>query len=172
MLAQLAEFSIEAVEQPLRRGLPSELALLKKQSPIPVMVDESLVTLTDARALIDAGACDYFNLRVSKCGGLARTLEMAQMASRAGLRLQLGSQVGETAILSAAGRHVAAYLTDVDFLEGSYGTLLLKEDVGRDSVNFGHGGRAPVLRGLGLGVKVREEILDKYAVTKVRLGKD
>lgn len=172
MLARLAEFNIEAVEQPLRRGLPDELALLKKQSPIPIMVDESLVTLDDARALIDAGACDYFNLRVSKCGGITRTLEMAQMASRAGLRLQLGSQVGETAILSAAGRHVAAYLDDVDFLEGSYGTLLLKEDVGRDSINFSHGGKAPVLRGHGLGVKVREEILDKYAVTKTRLGKD
>lgn len=171
MLSRLAEFNIEAVEQPLRRGLPAELALLKKQSPIPVMVDESLVTLADARALIDAGACDYFNLRVSKCGGLARTLEMAQMASRAGLRLQLGSQVGETAILSAAGRHVAAYLDNVDFLEGSYGTLLLKEDVGRDSINFGHGGRAAVLRGHGLGVKVREEIIEKYAVTTTRLGK-
>ena len=172
MLEQLTEFNIEAVEQPIRRGLPAELAELKKQSPIPIMVDESLVTLADARALIDAGACDYFNLRVSKCGGITRTLEMAEMASRAGLRLQLGSQVGETAILSAAGRHVAAYLTDVAFLEGSYGTLLLKEDVGRDSINFGHGGRAPVLRGYGLGVKVREEILDKYAVTRTRLGKD
>lgn len=170
ILTQLAGFNIEAVEQPLRRGLPAELAELKKQSPIPVMVDESLVTLADARALIDAGACDYFNLRVSKCGGITRTLEMAEMATRAGLRLQLGSQVGETAILSAAGRHVAAYLDNVDFLEGSYGTLLLKEDVGRDSINFGHGGRAPVLRGHGLGVKVREEILDKYAVARKRLG--
>ena len=37
--------------------------------------------------------------------------------------------------------HVAAYLDDVDFLEGSYGTLLLKEDVGRESINFGHGGK-------------------------------
>jgi muconate cycloisomerase len=171
VLAQLAEFKIETVEQPIKRGEPAELAALKRQSPIPVMADESLVTVADARALIDAGACDYFNLRVSKCGGIARTLEMARMASRAGLRLQLGSQVGETAILSAAGRHVAAYLDDVAFLEGSYGSLLLKEDVGRDSINFGHGGKATVLRGHGLGVKVREDILEKYAVSTTRLGK-
>jgi L-Ala-D/L-Glu epimerase len=171
ILAQLAQFNIEAVEQPIERGSPDVLAELKRQSPIPLMADESLVTVSDARALIDAGACDYFNLRVSKCGGIVRALEMAQMASSSGLRLQLGSQVGETAILSAAGRHVAAYLDDVAFLEGSFGTLLLKEDVGRDSINFGHGGKATVLRGPGLGVQVREEILEKYAVTTTRLGK-
>lgn len=171
-LAQLAQFNIAAVEQPIKRGDPAQLAEVKRQSPIPVMADESLVTLADAHALIDAGACDYFNLRISKCGGIARTLEMAQMASSARVRLQLGSQVGETAILSAAGRHVAAYLDDVAFLEGSYGTLLLKEDLGRDSINFGHGGKAVVLRGHGLGVKVREEVLEKYAVTTTRLGRD
>jgi muconate cycloisomerase len=169
-LAQLAQFKIDAVEQPIRRGDPAELAEVKRRSPIPVMVDESLVTVADARALIDAGACDYFNLRISKCGGIARTLEMARMASRSGLRLQLGSQVGETAILSAAARHVAAYLDNVAFLEGSYGTLLLKEDVGRDSINFGHGGKAAILRGHGLGVKVREDVLEKYAVTTRTLG--
>jgi muconate cycloisomerase len=172
ILTQLAKFDIAVVEQPIKRGEPTQLAELKRQSPIPVMADESLVTLADAHALIDAGACDYFNLRLSKCGGLARTLEIAQMASRAGVRLQLGSQVGETAILSAAGRHVAAYLDDVPFLEGSFGTLLLKEDVGRDSINFGHGGKAAVIRGHGLGVKVREDVLEKYAVTTSRLGKD
>jgi L-Ala-D/L-Glu epimerase len=171
LLSQLAQFKIDAVEQPVRRGSPTELAEVKKHSPIPVMADESLVTMADAEALIDAGACDYFNLRLSKCGGITRTLEMARMASGSGLRLQLGSQVGETAILSAAGRHVAAYLDDVDFLEGSYGSLLLKEDIGRDSINFGHGGKATALRGHGLGVKVREEILEKYAVITTRLGK-
>jgi L-alanine-DL-glutamate epimerase-like enolase superfamily enzyme len=170
VLSQLAQFQIDAVEQPIRRGDPFELAEVKRQSPIPVMADESLVTVADAEALIDAGACDYFNLRLSKCGGLARTLELARMASDSGLRLQLGSQVGETAILSAAGRHVAAYLDDVDFLEGSYGSLLLKEDIGRDRLNFGHGGKANALRGHGLGVKVREEILEKYAVSTTRLG--
>ncbi len=170
MLGELAQYNIDAVEQPIPRGLPLELARVKNGSSIPVMADESLVTLRDAQALIDARACDFFNLRISKCGGIARTLEMARLASRAGLRVQLGSQVGETAILSAAGRHVAAYLDDVAFVEGSYGSLLLTEDVGRDSINFGHGGKAPVLRGHGLGIKVREEILHKYAQTTINLG--
>jgi L-alanine-DL-glutamate epimerase-like enolase superfamily enzyme len=168
-LAEFAPYGMDAVEQPVPRGNPSELAQVKAQSKIPIMADESLVTLKDARALIDASSCDYFNLRLSKCGGILRTLEMARLATQAGIRLQLGSQVGETAILSAAGRHVAAHLSGVEFVEGSYGTLLLTEDVGRESINFGHGGRAPVLRGVGLGVRVRDEILEKYAHARVTL---
>ena len=86
--------------------------------------------------------------------------------------MQIGCQVGETAILSAAGRHVAAFLEDLEFLEGSFGNLLLAEDVSRDGVNFGYGGRAPILRGTGLGIEVRDEILEKYAHSIVNLGKE
>lgn len=166
-LSELSAFDIATIEQPIERGNPADLAAVKKQSQIPLMVDESLVTLADAEALIEAGACDYFNLRISKCGGITRTLKLARMAERAGLKTQLGSHVGETAILSAAGRHVAAHLGNLSFVEGSYGQLLLSEDLAQDSISFGHGGRARLLRGPGLGVKVREEILCKYARTVI-----
>ena len=86
--------------------------------------------------------------------------------------MQVGCQVGETAILSATGRHLAAYLEDVEFVEGSFGNLLLAEDISRNNINFGHGGRAPLLRGFGFGVEVREEILEKYAHSVINLGKE
>ena len=170
MLADLAPFNIVSVEQPIPRGEPIDLARVRQCSTIPIMADESLVTLDDARALIAVNACDYFNLRLSKCGGIVRTLEMARLAADAGLRVQLGSQVGETALLSAAGRHMAAYLDDIAFVEGSYGSLLLTEDIGKDSINFGHGGRAGLLRGHGLGVRVVETVLTKYAQTIIPLA--
>ncbi|HYO91621.1 MAG TPA: enolase C-terminal domain-like protein [Pyrinomonadaceae bacterium] len=167
MLRELAAFDIASIEQPIRRGSLTDLAEVKNNSPIPLMVDESLVTLADGSALIEAAACDYFNLRLSKCGGIARTLRLARLAERAGLKVQLGSHVGETAILSAAGRHVAAHLCDPAFVEGSYGQMLLAEDVSQDSIGFGHGGRAPLLRGMGLGVKIREEVLCRFAHTVI-----
>jgi len=163
VLSSLGELGVAVAEQPIPRGDPAELARLSSESPIPIMADESLVTLADARALTATRACEYFNLRLSKCGGIIRTLQMARLAENAGLRVQLGSHVGETAILSAAGRHVAAYIDQVEFVEGSYGKLLLAEDISRDSIVFGHGGAAPLLRGPGLGIRVREEVLRKYA---------
>jgi muconate cycloisomerase len=72
--------------------------------------------------------------------------------------------VGETAILSAAGRHLAAALPEVAFVEGSFGTLLLAEDVSFEPVRFGHRGDAPLLTGPGLGIRVIEERLRRRAV--------
>jgi len=165
VLNAVAHLGIAAVEQPLPRGAIRELARLRHATTIPIMVDESLVTRSDADELIAAGAADLFNVRISKCGGLAPSLAIASAAIAAGLGVQVGSQVGETAILSAAGRHLAAALPAVAFVEGSFGTLLLAEDVSIESVRFGHRGDAPILTGPGLGIRVVEERLRRRAVT-------
>ncbi len=169
ILWALAPYQIASVEQPLERGPVEELREFKRLAPIPIMVDESLVTLADARELIAAQAVDYFNIRISKCGGLSRAAAIARMAEEAGVGVQVGSQVGETAVLAAAGRHLAAHLENVAFVEGSFGTLLLSEDLSPDGIRFGHKGEAPVLTGHGLGVRILEDRLHKYAVKQVSL---
>jgi hypothetical protein len=58
----------------------------------------------------------------------------------------------------------------VHFVEGSYGTLLLIEDVSAEGIRFGHGGEARVLNGPGLGIQVLEARLRKYACRVVELG--
>jgi len=84
--------------------------------------------------------------------------------------VHVGSHVGETAILAAAGRHLAAGLETVAHVEGSYGTLLLVEDVSDDGLRFGHGGEASLLTGAGWGVGVRTDRLRRHAVTVVELA--
>jgi muconate cycloisomerase len=163
LISSIQPFTIESIEQPLPRGDVNALAHVKKNSPILVMTDESLITEEDAAELIEKEACDLFNLRISKNGGVYRTVRLAEMAREAGIGFQLGCQVGETAILSAAGRHAAAYLNDAKFVEGSYGRLLLEEDIADESVQFGYAGKAPLLTGPGLGIRVREDLLQKYA---------
>lgn len=169
LISAIQPLNIDSIEQPVPRGDVSALAQVKKNSPIPVMVDESLITEEDAAELIEKDACDLFNLRISKNGGIFRTLRLAEMAREAGIGFQLGCQVGETAILSAAGRHVAAHLSDAKFVEGSYGALLLEEDIADESVQFGYAGKAPLLKGTGLGIRVREELLQKYAEETIRV---
>ena len=163
LIRELAELGLVCIEQPISRGDVKELALLKKEVGLPLMADESLVTIKDGAALIEAKAVDYFNLRLSKCGGIFNTLQLAKMARQAGLRLQVGAQVGETAILSAAARFVAAFLDDCDFVEGSFGRMLLTEDVAEQSLEFGQEGKAKLTGGPGLGLSIREEILKKYS---------
>jgi muconate cycloisomerase len=169
-LDAMAPCGIAAAEQPLPRDAVAEWARLRRLSPIPLVADESVVTHADLEAVIAAEAADYVNVRVAKCGGLARSLAIARRAAAAGLGVQVGSQVGETAILSAAGRHLAATLPEVSFVEGSYGSLLLSEDVSADEIRFGHGGEARLLTRPGLGVRVLEARLRKYARRVVELA--
>jgi L-alanine-DL-glutamate epimerase-like enolase superfamily enzyme len=166
----LKSVGIVSVEQPLPRSMLAETAILRREVEVPLMADESLVTLRDAEQLIEAKAADFLNIRISNCGGLARSYRLAKFARQNDVRLQVGSQVGETAILSAAGRHLAASLDEVDFVEGSYGTMLLAEDVTGDPIRFGYRGEAPILRGVGSGIAVLEDRIRKYATSIVELN--
>ena len=155
-----------AIEQPVPVKDLEGMKRVRAESGIPVMADESLVTLEQARQLIELGACDYFNIRLSKNGGITGSLAIAKLAHEAGIKIQVGAQVGETGILSAAGRTFAAYLPALEFAEGSFGTWLLAEDLTYESVAFGLGGRAPLLKTRGLSVTVREDVLERLATVK------
>ena len=168
-LAALSLHRIDAVEQPIPRGPVEDLARLKSLQPVPIMADESLVTIADARALAAARAVDLFNIRVSKCGGLFRSMEIARIAECAGIRVQVGAQVGETAILSAAGRHLAAAVPNLAFAEGSFGTLLLSDDLARDAVRFGYRGEARLLSGPGFGARIVMEHVRKWSARTIEV---
>ena len=81
----------------------------------------------------------------------------------------LGAQVGETAILSAAGRLFAAG-SELRFLEGSFGSMLLANDIGRQGVTMDPGGKAAALTGPGLGVEIAEEDLESHVEDRVVVG--
>src|SRR5207247_8403171 len=117
----------------------------------------------------ERGTCDLFNIRLSKCGGFIPSLRLAQFARKHGLGYQLGCQVGETAILSAAGRHFASSVADVRYLEGSYDRHLVREALGTRDLTFRWGGWAPALEGPGLGVTVDARALARVTVRKESL---
>jgi muconate cycloisomerase len=123
-------------------------------SPVPILVDESLVTAADARWLLEQRGCHGFNLRLNKLGGLLPCLRLARAAAERGVWCQLGSHVGETSVLAAAGRHLALHLGSLRFVEGSFGSLLLSQDIASPSIKFGHGGRGSSIGGAGLGASV------------------
>ena len=165
----LRAFDIEAVEQPVGSHDIEGMRRVREESGIAVVADESLVTMQDAEALVRQQACDVFNVRVSKCGGLLASLAIANFGLTAGLQVQVGAQVGETSLLSAAGRHLAAHLPQLESTEGSFGTHLLTEDITADPVMFGHEGRGGPIVGPGLGVAVDDEVLERLATDVIRI---
>ncbi len=162
-IEQLEAFGVQAVEQPVAKENLRGLKEVTVHSRIPIIADESVCSVQDARNLLETGACHAFNVRISKCGGFISSLAVVDIAKRGGLRCQMGCQVGETGILSAAGRHLAGWFDDLLYVEGSFGTWVLQEDIVEEDIRFGRGGRARPLLGSGLGVHVNQEALQRHA---------
>lgn len=163
---------ITSVEQPVPHEQVNCLADVRKQVRTPIMLDESLCGEVDAERAVRGGWCDLFNLRLSKCGGYIPTLKLAAMASQHNLGYQLGCQVGETGILSAAGRQFACSVKGIRYLEGSFDRHLVYHPLITEDITFERGGGwAPMLTGSGIGVNVDAEALDSITVRReVLLG--
>ena len=168
-ITALEPFGISAVEQPVPHAEADQLADIRKRVKTPIMLDESLCGMADAERAAANGLCDLFNLRLSKCGGFIPTLRLAQFATKHGLGYQLGCQVGETAILSAAGRHFATSVKDLRAVEGSFDRHLVQYPLGDEDITFGWGGWAPALVRTGLGIGLQEDFVERRATRKEAL---
>jgi len=153
------------VEQPVAKEDFQGLKAVQAGVGVPIIADESICTPEDARSLIDLKACQIFNIRLSKCGGLLQAQRILKLAENAGIRCQLGCHVGETSILAAAGRHFAQAAPELVYLEGSFAPYLLTRDPVAHPVTFGSQGEASALTGPGLGVEVLEEVLNELSAS-------
>ena len=168
-MRQLARYGVESFEQPVAADDIEGLATLVKETGLGVMVDESLNDADSLQTLIDRKACTAINARISKCGGLVATYNRCRRALEAGLTIQVGCQVGETSLLSAAQLILITAVRKVTYGEGCFGHHLLRKDPFMPLVQFGRGGLPPALpEGPGLGVRVQEDIVQRHATqTKV-----
>ena len=162
----LTRYRISCLEQPVPHEEIELLAQVRKQIPVPVMLDESLTSVLDGQDAITKGACDLFNIRLSKCGGFLNSLRLAALAQSAGLGYQLGVHPGESGVLSAAGRHFATSVREIRYLEGSYDRHLVRENLTSEDMTFGYGGWAPALTGPGLGVTIKQDRLEPVVIQK------
>jgi muconate cycloisomerase len=153
-----------ALEQPVPHAEVEALAALRPRLGVPVMLDESLCGLPDARRAIEQKTADLFNVRLSKCGGIGPTLKIVALAQRSGVGLQLGCHPGETGLLSAAGRHVASSVSGFRWVEGSYDRHVLAENVTKRDLGFLPLGLAPPLGGPGLSIDVDPAALERMTV--------
>ncbi len=169
-LEAMSKFKLAGVEQPVGGDDYEGMTQVTAAKLVPVVADESLCSLSDAEKLIEQKGCDIFNIRLSKCGGLINSLAIYRKAVDAGLTCQLGAQVGETAVLSAAGRHIATRCRSIKWCEGSYGRLLLKQDIARPGMTIGFGGWAGALNRPGLGVEPIRKRIDQYKVDSIEIS--
>jgi L-alanine-DL-glutamate epimerase-like enolase superfamily enzyme len=142
-----ARYGVELLEQPIQAGRPDLLRFVRERSAVPIVADEDCRASEDGPLL--EGSTDVINIKLVKCGGLRRALEMIRMARRAGIKIMLGckteSALGITAMAQLA--ELADYL-DLD------GHLNLRDDPYAGVVV--ECGRVMLPSGPGLGVVPRQ----------------
>lgn len=164
-LRALAPTNLLLVEQPIPAGDPRALAEVRRDSPAPVMADESVFTLQDAWLLTAHRAADVLSVYPGKHGGIAATAEIVAVAKAAGLRCTIGSNL-ELGVGTAAMLHVAAAFPEVDteaFPADTIGPFYHEADLIREPLDLGPP-YARVPAGPGLGVELDEEQVRRWRV--------
>jgi L-Ala-D/L-Glu epimerase len=152
------DYSFFGIEEPLGPNQYGQLARMSDALGCRIILDESLLRVEQLAALPGPPARWIINVRVSKMGGLLRSLGVSAAASRAGLGIIVGAQVGETSLLTRAALTVAmAAGKALVAQEGAFGTRLLAHDICNPPLMFGAGGVLdtadfPALRGAGFGI--------------------
>ncbi len=173
-LPLLEECRIKIIEQPMAPMDPdiAYFASALRENKKILMADESACSLDDVEMIIREGYYGMVNVRLSKCGGYRRSLKIIELLRNSGVLFQIGCQLGESGILSSAGRTLGLLCSDAQYYDGSYDALLLSDNLTQENVGFGPGGEAGPICGPGLGVKVcgksLKRLSDNTAILSIR----
>ena len=150
------DYRFRAIEEPVRAGDHASMNRIAAHTGCSIILDESLLRADQLSWFADSPKHWVANLRISKMGGLIRSLELLDLVRRSGLRLIVGAHVGETSLLTRAALTIAnAARALLIAQEGAFGTHLLEHDVIDPPIMFGRGGtldasQLPVGYGFGL----------------------
>jgi muconate cycloisomerase len=162
-LDRLKQYNLLIAEQPIAPGDTDAMASLRYPGGIPIMADESVFTLADAWNVLRAHATDVISVYPGKNGGIAASIEIAQVAAAAGIPCHIGSNL-ELGIGSAAMLHLACAVRNIDsetYPADILGPHYHESDLLAEPLDLSFAG-ARVPRGPGLGVTLDEDKLRHF----------
>jgi muconate cycloisomerase len=160
-VTETAAAALMFVEQPLPPDARDQLAILAKNSPVPIGADESIHSIADLEQHARCGGGGV-SLKLIKLGGIAAALDAARHCQRLGLSVNIAAKIAESSIASAAAVHLACAAPVIDW-GVSLTHFYLAEDIVRWPLPLGDG-QVALPAGPGLGIEV-----DETAVARVRV---
>ena len=146
MINAMAGYTIQFVEQPVAAHDLAGLKLVRDNVPVPIIADESCITLEDIARVADC--VDGINIKLMKCGGVSQALKMIHAARACNLRIMLGCMIESSLAITAA-----AHLTPLVDYADLDGNLLVDNDP-YSGVSVEHG-KLILPDGTGVGVQGR-----------------
>ncbi|WP_456380327.1 dipeptide epimerase [Hydrogenimonas sp.] len=119
LIDAIAPLGIELIEQPLKADDLEGMRRLTAESPIPILADESAFTLAQVREVVETGAAHMVNVKLMKCGGLAKAKEILRWCENNDVGCMMGSMLETPVSIEAATQLAMAYpetirYTDLD----------------------------------------------------------
>lgn len=164
----LEPYDVAVFEQPVARYDIEGLAIVRRKCRIPIMADESVQSAATVIDLIRHEAADLIKVKVMKQGGLLPTLETAQVAAAAGMRVVIGHGFGLW-LSTMSELHVAACCRAIIDGAECVGPLKMPQDVVAAPPAIADGSVALPARP-GLGVEPEPDLLEKFGWMPVTVG--
>ncbi len=167
-LAQLDAFNLLLIEQPLAHDDIFDHAQLKRSLKSPLCLDESIVSPDHARWAISLQACDIFNIKPSRIGGLGDAKRLHALAQAAGMAVWHGGMLEP-----GLGRAVNVALASLPnfTLPGdiSANDRYFARDIVQNPFTLNPDSTLTVPTGLGHGALVDEAYLDDITLERWEL---
>ena len=167
VLRNLEPYGLDFLEQPVHRDNLAGMIEVTRQSPIPIMADESIKSLEELAVVAKNHAADYASIYIIGPGGPGNSKKMATIAQAFRIRGYVGGAL-ESVIGSSAGLHLAASSPAIDLGCEMSGQYLLKEDIGEELIPMREGALVVPTRP-GLGVDIDEDKVAKYREGEIEL---
>lgn len=105
--AQEAMVNLELVEQPVAAWNFGGMKRIKAAVGTLIAADESVYSSHDARRMLEMNGADVINIKLMKCGGISKALDICQVAEEFGAKCMIGCML-ETGIAINAAAQLAA----------------------------------------------------------------
>ncbi len=130
----IKDIPITLLEQPLPASNLEGMKLLTASNQVPILADESVFSLADAKQLIKEKASHYINVKLRKCGGIYEARKILDLCQKHDLQCMMGSML-EGGISVTAALHLALAYDNVIFADLD-GPTLAKETLIRGGIIY------------------------------------
>ncbi|NPB01171.1 MAG: dipeptide epimerase [Crenarchaeota archaeon] len=107
--------NVELIEQPLPRWMIDDLRILREKTNLPIILDESIMSIRDIVHSWCRGACDGINMKLMKFGSVIDGFQACRAARELGLKIMVGCMLETQVSITAAACIAAA--CDVDYVD-------------------------------------------------------
>ncbi len=93
---------IELIEQPVTAKDIESLKRVTEATHIPILADEATFNLSDVKKVMQNKSADMINIKLMKCGGVSKAVEILEYARKNGVKCMLGSMLEGPYSINAA----------------------------------------------------------------------